>query len=90
MEKCKDNMVNPSLSGITRSYFKEWLKNKKKTNSISWVLFFKCFHKIFNFFSYLSIACLSIWFEAYFGKTNVKIVKKCTLNSDGPFKNHIF
>jgi hypothetical protein len=67
MEKCKDNMVNPSLSGTTRSHFKEWLKNEKML-----IQFLGSFSlnvlTNFNTFSYLSIACLSVWLEAYFGK----------------------
>jgi hypothetical protein len=71
MEQAKEllRFINPSSTGgATRNHFKEFLKEPKVAKSFSWALSFKCFHNYkLYIFSCLSISCLNIWFEFYFG-----------------------
>jgi hypothetical protein len=63
--------ANPSLGDTIRNHFKEWLKNKKWPNYFLGPFLLNVFTTINCYFSCLSIACLNIWLEVYFG------IKKC-------------
>jgi hypothetical protein len=83
-----------NVFGQTRCWVKqlkpiqEMVKEPKLVKLFSLVLSFKCFHN-HNFFSLcLSIACIIIYLEVYFGK-KWKLLKFCIFNCDGPYNNHI-
>jgi hypothetical protein len=56
-------MMNPSLGGTTKNYFKEWLRNKKQPNHFPGSFTLNVFTIIISFPPCLSITCTNIWLE---------------------------
>jgi uncharacterized membrane protein YhdT len=71
------------LGWTIRNYLEEWLRNQKCTNHFPRP-FTLNFFTIIIIFSCLSIACINIWFEVYFGiEKSWKLLKNKIPNQNG-------